>query len=327
MNQRSRPLRICSVIASLALSAAALAQTTPSPGYTERAVTLVTPSGILYGTELIPAAAASIPVVLIHAGSGPTDRDGNSTLLPGPNDSLKQLAEGLARADVASLRYDKRGIGQSAAAMTSESALRFDDYVDDAAAWIRQLRSDPHVSRIVVAGHSEGSLIGMLAAGQAGADAYVSIAGPARGADETTSAQLAGKLPPALAADNAAILASLKAGKTVAQVPPPLAQFYRPSVQPYLISLFAYDPRKVIATLRMPVLILQGSADIQVPVVAARELAAASPDAKLVVIDGMNHVMKIVGDDAALQQSSYSNREPPVAQRLIEAIAAFAKAN
>jgi len=262
---------------------------------------------------------------LLHAGSGPTDRDGNSRLLPGPNDSLKQLAEGLARGGVASLRYDKRGIGQSAPAMASESALRFDDYVDDAAAWIRQLRGDPQFSRVIVAGHSEGSLIGMLAAGHAGADAYVSIAGLARSADEALASQLAGKLPPALAADNGAILASLKAGRTVDQVPPPLAQLYRPSVQPYLISWFVYEPRKVLAALSMPVLILQGSSDIQVPVVAARELAAARPDATLVVIDGMNHLLKMVGQDAALQQRSYSHPEPQVSPRLIDAIVGFAK--
>ena len=283
--------------------------------------------GVLYGAELLPSASGKVPVVLLHAGSGPTDRDGNSRMLPGPNNSLRMLAESLARNGIASLRYDKRLIGASTASGWNETDLRFDDYVADAGAWIARLRADGRFSRVIVAGHSEGALIGMLASRAAGADGYVSIAGVARGADEVLRDQLSAKLPPPLLAANEAILQQLKQGRPAADVPPALAALYRPSVQPYLISWFKYVPRDVIATLKMPVLIVQGTSDLQVSVDEARALGAAAPQAHLIIIDGMNHVLKMVGGDAALQQRSYSSPDLPVSPQLVAAITTFVNAD
>src|SRR5665213_2892006 len=141
---------------------------------------LKTPTGDLAGTLEYGGSGMGVPVVLIIAGSGPTDRDGNNPLLPGKNDSNKLLAQGLLARGVASLRYDKRGIAASAQAMRAESDLRFDDYVDDAVGWIGNLRTSKRFTRIVVAGHSEGSLIGMLAAVRGRADGYVSLEGGGR---------------------------------------------------------------------------------------------------------------------------------------------------
>jgi pimeloyl-ACP methyl ester carboxylesterase len=101
-------------------------------------------------------------------------------MLPGNNNAYKLLAEALAAQGIASVRYDTRGIGDSITSGMKEADLRFEMYVDDAAAWIAKLRSDPRFGTITVIGHSEGSLIGMLAASQAKADAFVSIAGIAR---------------------------------------------------------------------------------------------------------------------------------------------------
>src|SRR5688500_8094666 len=114
-------------------------------------IALGTATGALHGTLLLPQVpSARVPVVLIIAGSGPTDRDGNSPLLSGTNNSLKLLAEGLAVHGIASVRYDKRGIAASRPAGTSEAALRFDTYIDDAAAWIALLRRDPRFSSVGV---------------------------------------------------------------------------------------------------------------------------------------------------------------------------------
>src|SRR5471030_2943506 len=189
------------------------------------------------------------------------------------------------------------------------------------------LRADARFSRVIVAGHSEGALIGMLASRAAGADGYVSIAGVARGADEVLRDQLSAKLPPPLLAANEAILQQLKQGRPAADVPPALAALYRPSVQPYLISWFKYVPRDVIATLKMPVLIVQGTSDLQVSVDEARALGAAAPQAHLIIIDGMNHVLKMVGGDAALQQRSYSSPDLPVSPQLVAAITNFVNAD
>lgn len=284
-------------------------------------VRLETATGTLHGTLLLPEGAGPHPVALIIAGSGPTDRNGNSALLPGANHSLKLLAEGLAERGVASLRYDKRGVGQSAAAGPRESELRFDTYVEDAAAWLRQLRGDARFSTVSVVGHSEGSLVGMLAARQARADAFVSVAGVARRASEVLRDQLRPQLPPELWSESERILAALEAGRTADSVPEALDVLYRPSVQPYLISWFRYTPAAEIAHLRVPVLIAQGTTDVQVAVAEARALKEAKPDAELLVVEGMNHVLKLVPADPAAQQASYSNPSLPVAPALLEATA------
>jgi pimeloyl-ACP methyl ester carboxylesterase len=290
----------------------------------QRPVSLDVGGGTVYGTELTPdGVTGKVPVVLLHSGSGPTDRDGNSKVLPGPNDSLKMVAEGLAKHGIASVRYDKRAIAASALPVWKEENLRLDDYVADAAAWLRKLRADPRFSRVVMAGHSEGAQIASEACAQGGADACVLIAGPGHSLDEILRDQLKDKLPPPLMAQSDRILASLKEGKTVDLVPPALMSLYHPSVQPYLISSFQHDPRKAIAALKMPVLILQGSKDIQVSEDEAKALSAAAPKAKLVIIEGMNHVLKIVGDDEALQQKSYVSPDLPVAPQLINAVSSF----
>jgi pimeloyl-ACP methyl ester carboxylesterase len=289
------------------------------------ALSLYTPTGDLQGTELMPEAKPPVPVVLLISGSGPTDRDGNSKLLGGANNSLKMLAEALAENGIASVRYDKRGVAASAAAGTSEADLRFEQYVDDAAAWIAKLKGDRRFSRITVVGHSEGSLIGMLAAKKAGADAFVSIAGIARPADAVLRDQLKGKLPPALAEENERVLSSLAAGKTVPDADPKLASLYRPSVQPYLISWMRYKPAEVVKSIGMPVLILQGTNDIQVGVDEARALNAAASGSRLVLVEGMNHVLKVTPSDPAAQRASYSDPTLPVARPLVDAVVDFVR--
>jgi len=308
------------MVGMLALAGPALAQTREQP------IGLDTPGGQVAGTLALPAAtaaAAPVPVVLILAGSGPTDRDGNSAMLPGHNDSLKMLTAALADAGFASVRYDKRGIAASRAAAPDESALRFDTYVDDAVAWIGKLQADPRFTRVTVLGHSEGALVGLLAARRGAAAAYVSVAGVAQAPGMVLRRQLAGKLPPELAAANERILSALEHGQTVAEVPPALAALYRPSVQPYLISWMRYDPAKELAALGIPVLIVQGTTDIQVGVDQAELLKAARPDAVLAIIPGMNHVLKEVPADPARQQASYGDPALPLAPGLAAGIVGF----
>ena len=304
----------------LLLAVAAQALAAPAG---DQPIALDTASGSVAGTLRLPAGAGKAPVVLIIAGSGPTDRDGNSAMIPGHNDSLRMLADALDAAGFASVRYDKRGIGASKAAMPDESKLRFDHYVEDAAAWIAKLKADPRFASVAVIGHSEGALIGMLAAERTGAAAYVSLAGVAESPGAILRKQFAGKLPPPLAADNERILGALEQGRSVAEVPPALAVYYRPSVQPYLISWMRYVPTAHIAALRMPVLIVQGTTDIQVGVEQAQALKAARPDAVLAVIPGMNHVLKQVPADSPHPLASYGDPALPLHPQLAPAIVAF----
>jgi len=309
-------VRLCSLLLLIGgIAAQAYAAETP--------ITLDTPTGQLAGTLELPAGADKPRVALLIAGSGPTDRDGNSSMIPGRNDSLKLLAAGLAEAGIATVRYDKRGIGGSHAAGSAESALRFEMFVDDAAAWIARLKADPRFASVAVIGHSEGSLIGMLAARQADAAAFVSIAGIADGASTLMRKQLEGKLPPELEKESERILVSLESGVVIDPVPPALATLFRPSVQPYLISWFKYVPAQRIAELTMPVLVVQGNTDIQVDVVQANRLHGARPGAKLAIIPGMNHVFKHVRAVPELQVASYGDPSLPVSPLLVKSIADF----
>ncbi|HJQ33406.1 MAG TPA: alpha/beta fold hydrolase [Pyrinomonadaceae bacterium] len=298
---------------------------TPAVSHPEPLV-LETPDGKLYGTLEVPTRGkAPYPVVLIISGSGATDRDGNIGGLPGGNNSLKYLAEGLAAEGIASLRYDKRGVAESRAAMKDEASLSFETYIIDATLWAKRLREDRRFSQLFVAGHSEGSLIGMVAAERAGADGYASLEGPGRRIDVLLLEQVKPQFPPELYKQTEDILKSLAEGKTVTDFPPNLAPFFRQSVQPYLISWLKYDPAVEIAKLKTPVLIVQGTSDWQVTAADAQALARAKPDAKLVTVEGMNHVLKLTPADRAQQGPSYADPSLPVADKLITEFVAFVK--
>ena len=255
--------------------------------FIEEQLQLETPSGLLCGSLMKPINADV--VALIIAGSGPTDRDGNNRLVPAAQSPLKQLAEGLAQAGIASLRCDKRGIGESV--KTPESELRFDTLVQDVTQWIQALRNDHGFKHLVVIGHSEGSLIGMLAALDTSIkiDAFVSIAGSASPAADVLREQLASRLDPELLQVNETILKSLCAGKTI-EPPVDLAVFYRSSIQPYLISWFKHSPKVHFAKLGMPCLIVQGDMDGQVGVHHAKALHMSNQQSQLKIIEGMGHV-------------------------------------
>ncbi|VVQ23592.1 hypothetical protein PS938_05444 [Pseudomonas fluorescens] len=288
----------------------------------QRPITLDTGTGELFGSLLLPKSDNPVPVVLIISGSGPTDRDGNNTD-GGRNDSLKRLAWVLAKHNIASVRYDKRGVAASLAATPDERNLTVEAYVADAQAWGRKLKTDPRFGQLIVLGHSEGALVASLAAPDIDADAVISVSGSARPVDQVIREQLGNRLPPPLMLRSNELLDSLKAGKPDDNVPPPLQAIFRPSVQPYLISLFRQDPAAAFAKLKMPALIIQGSNDIQVGVNDARLLKAAKPDAELALIEGMNHVMRIVPNDVKRQMASYKDPQLPLAAELGTRILGF----
>ena len=285
---------------------------------------LETPGAQLAGTLLLPDSAFAGPVVLIIAGSGPTDRNGNNP--SAKNNSLLLLADSLRHAGIATLRYDKCGIGASMAFNNQEDSLRFEHLAADAAAWIHWLRNRGQFSRIFVAGHSEGSLLGMLAVQQAGADGFISLAGAGRPAGELIRDQLQ-KQPPYIKAQAFPILDSLEAGVRVDSVPKVLMGLLRPSVQPYMISWFKYNPSAEIVRLPCPVLIVQGGNDIQVSTEEARLLAAARPHDRLVIIENMNHVFRACDPGFINNMITYNKPELPPAPGLVEAVVEFIKLN
>lgn len=319
--------RRCAATLALALFSCA-----PPPAVANNASTFATGSfadsvtsagATLHGTLLVPAPAPQ-PIVLIIAGSGPTDRDGNTPILPGKNNSLRYLAEGLAARGIASLRYDKRGIAQSAAGMGSESDLRFDHFVDDAIAWGQKLRSDRRFSSVTVIGHSEGSLIGMLAAPRIPAAGVVSIAGAGFPAAEVILRQIRGQFTAEQTAQVEAALQNVARGEAPGTVPPPLgAMLFRPTVLPYLASWFRYDPRVVAGAVGAPLLVIHGTHDIQTLEEDARAIAAANRGATLTLIPGMNHVLKQSPAGRMEQVPVYSDSTIAIDTMLVETIAGF----
>ncbi|QBA65552.1 alpha/beta hydrolase [Muriicola soli] len=283
-------------------------------------VEITTETGTLKGALMVPEGEGTFPVVMIIAGSGPTDRNGNNAAMT--NNSLQLLAEGLYDNDIASLRFDKRGVAASVSAMTGEEDLRFETYIEDAESWGEYLKGDPRFDELVVMGHSEGSLIGMIAAKRMEADKFISIAGVGRPAADILREQLSVQ-PPGVTAMTDPIIESLERGETVDSVNPMLNVLFRPSVQPYLISWFKYDPAQAIAALNVPVLILQGTTDIQVKIKDAEMLASANPDAEKVIFDGMNHVLKEAPIDRMENMKTYNDPSLPLMVGLVEAIIDF----
>ena len=278
-------------------------------------VLIETELGPLAGTYLLPESGAPKAVALIIAGSGPTDRNGNSKVIPGSNNSLKMLAEALADNGVGSLRYDKRLIGESAGTDLSEAELRFDTYIEDAKALLAYLRARTDAPLLVV-GHSEGAQIGTVAAAGEEVCGVIAIAGPGIPAGQIILEQVRPNLPPELLAKTEHIVAELEAGRTVADTPPELAALFRDSVQPYLVSWFAYDPADAVAALDAPILLVYGTTDIQISVSYGERLAAAGDNTILKVVDGMNHVLKMVEPDPQEQMRSYGDPSLPLAPEL-----------
>jgi pimeloyl-ACP methyl ester carboxylesterase len=317
------PMKKFLLIVWLGLSQASLAQ--PSY-YSSQEAELAIAGGTLKGTLFTPNDVNRPAVVLIIAGSGPTDRDGNSPLLAGKNNSLLQLADSLAARGIASLRYDKRGVAKSQIKGFKEEQMLFTDGVSDAQGWVQWLR-EKGFRKIYIAGHSEGSLIGLIAAQSEKIKGFISIAGVGRPIDLVLREQLAaGAGPDSLKLLANRYLDTLMSGQRIAKPNPLLFSLFRPSVQPYMISWLRYDPQQLIRSLSLPVLIMQGTNDVQVKETDAELLARANPNAKLVIIENMNHVLKEVKSSAkADNMASYSNPGLPVMTQLVNAIDQFVK--
>ena len=258
-------------------------------------------------------------LVILIAGSGPTNRDGNQIGLT--NNSLKLLAEALASNGIAVYSYDKRIFAQMASGKLDESSLTFDDFIEDAIDVIDYFKNQKKYHSITIAGHSEGALIGLVAA-NGNANAYISIAGAGRPIDEVLLEQI-GKQAPFLKEEVEKYLATLKIGNTFELKNQMLASLFRASVQPYMISWIKYHPQNELKKLQIPTLLINGNKDIQVSVQDAQLLQQAKPDAQLRIIPNMNHVFKEIKGDDVENKASYTNPELPICNELTSIITTF----
>ena len=271
------------------------------------------------GTLLSPKGENQPPLAILIAGSGPTDRDGNQALFK--NNSLKYLAEGLAQKGIATFRYDKRVIAQINNATVQEEKMTFEDEVNDALLVVNHFKDK--YKKIILIGHSEGALVGLLVAQKVVVSKFVSISGAGNSSATLIEEQI-GKNAPQLKEESQKIISQLRKGELVDNISPYLAPVFRKSVQPYLISWFKYEPTKEIAKLQIPILIVQGTNDLQVEDKEAQLLKEAQPKAQLLLIEGMNHVLKKV-KTLEENQLSYLNPDLPISGELVEGIASFIK--
>jgi pimeloyl-ACP methyl ester carboxylesterase len=258
-------------------------------------------------------------LVILIAGSGPTDRNGNQMGMT--NNSLKLLAEALANNSIAVYSYDKRIFAQMASGKLDEASLTFDNFIDDAKAVILYFKNQKKYHSITIAGHSEGALIGMVAA-DGNADAYISLAGAGRSIDEVIIEQI-GKQAPFLKEEVEKNLTTLKSGNTFELKNQMLASLFRASVQPYMISWIKYHPQNEIKKMQIPTLLINGDKDIQVSVQDAQLLQQAKPDVQLHIIPNMNHLFKVIKGDDTENKASYTNPELPISTELTSIITTF----
>ncbi len=284
-----------------------------------------TPYGDLAGTLVLPTTGNIFKLVVIQAGSGATDRNGNSGNALKAN-CYRLIAEELSKRNIATLLIDKRGIAKSVKAMKSEATLRFDDYANDLAGWVSFMKKDKRIGKVFIAGHSEGSLVGMLAAQKEKVNGYISIAGAGESIDKIITWQYAQQLPQAAVIVDS-LFTRMKNGQKLDIVPPYLLSIFRPSVQPYILSWMLHDPCVEIKKLTIPILILQGTTDIQVEVKEAEMLKACKPAAKLEIITGMNHILKEAPQDRTKNIATYTNETLPLMPGLVDLIAAFVNQN
>lgn len=277
-------------------------------------------NALLNGTLYTPIKQSKkTNLVILIAGSGPTDRDGNQKMMP--NNSLKLLAEAVANNGIAVYSYDKRIFAQMAAGQLDEASLSFDNFIDDAKAVLLYFKNQKKYHTITIAGHSEGALIGMVAA-NGNADAYISIAGAGRPIDEVLLEQI-GKQAPFLKEEVEKDLATLKSGNTFELKNQMLASLFRASVQPYMISWIKYNPQTEIKKLHLPTLLINGDKDIQVSVNDAQLLYQEKSDAQLKIIPNMNHIFKEIKGDDNENRASYINPDLPVIKELPSVITTF----
>lgn len=275
----------------------------------------------LSGKLALPEGVRKPPLVLIISGSGPTDLDGNNPVMK--NNHQKLLAHDLASKGIASFRYNKRII-PSNNNIFHESDLRFEDFSSDAAACLEYLKKSRRFGKIYILGISEGSLIGMLTAQECRVHGFVSYAGAGFPIGNILVRQVSAQSE-YLGRETRAIADSLEAGHRVKIINPLLMGLFRPDVQPYLISWMKYDPAEEIGKLKCPVLIVQGTTDIQVSLDDAERLHRSEPRSRLEVVEGMNHIMKKAPLERNENIKTYNEPELPLHPDLIKILTSFIK--
>ena len=280
--------------------------------------------GTLYGSLLVPKSRKKIPVVLLIPGSGPTDRNCNNYMGLSTN-SFIYLSEALFKKGIASLRVDKRTSGKSIGTFKSNiKDIKFDDFISDAKLWIDTLKKDNRFSRLIVAGHSQGSLVGLVASREKKIDKFISISGAGRSIDQILLDQFNVSFPE-YADSTKMFLDSLKHGVYMKNAPLFLKQSFAPYLLPFMKQWFSYEPSSIIGELKCPVLIVNGDNDIQVPTSEALLLHNANKKSKLLIVPEMNHILKNAPRDRLKNMQTYYLTDIPLNKEFVKKTIKFIK--
>lgn len=277
----------------------------------------ITVSESIDGTLLLPQDTSDILVILV-AGSGPTDRNGNQNFVK--NNSLKKLATALTDRGFATFRFDKRIVKQIKKGKLDPN-ISFDDFVVDVKDIVQYFKSSKPFKKIYIVGHSQGSLVGMLAATK-DVNGFISLAGAGQSIDLVITDQIE-KTAPQFTKETKVVFDILRSGKTTTDYPPALSAVFDISIQKFITSWMKYNPQEELKKLNIPILIINGTKDLQVSVAEAELLKQASPNAPYEIIEKMNHVLFSIEGDDLENAKSYNAMSRPLAPELVDIIVKF----
>ena len=270
----------------------------------------------IYGSIVEPKSRSNSSLVIFIGGSGPIDRDGNQSFMK--CDMFKKLAYSLSKKGISSFRYDKRVVTQIRKGKLDKK-ITFDDFVSDAIAIIDFFESK--YNSIVIAGHSQGSLVGLLSIKE-GVSGFISLSGAGRTIDMVIEDQIS-KTAPMLLEDTKKIFKILRSGKITEDFPLPLYSLFNIEIQPFMISWMQYDPKKIISKIPIPSLIINGDNDLQVDEKEAKLLYNSAQNSEILIVKNMNHVLVEIEGDELKNVKSYNNPELKISELLIEKMVEF----
>ncbi|NNK69416.1 MAG: alpha/beta hydrolase [Flavobacteriaceae bacterium] len=273
---------------------------------------------LIDGTLLTPKHSERPDLAIIIGGSGPTDRNGNQNFMQ--NNAIKKLAETLSSNGIASFRYDKRIVKQIRRGKV-DGSIMFDDFVSDAVSALKYFKKSGSFDDIVLIGHGQGSLVGILAS-KSGVDGFVSIAGSGKSIDQVILEQVE-KTAPMFTEDTKKVLETLKKGEITYDYPEALESIFSEDLQPFMANWMKYIPEKEIAELQIPMLIINGTKDLQVSTEEATNLSSAAKNSELLLIDKMNHIFVIIEGDDLENSKSYNESYRKISEELSQAIITF----
>ena len=263
--------------------------------------------------------AKNQPLIIWIHGSGNVDRNGNQAGTPVNANYIKQFRDAINKKGIAFFSYDKRTANPKNMDLIQKNGVVFSDFSMDAKQVVNYFKNDKRFSKIILAGHSQGSLVAMKALNNV--DKYISIAGAGESIDKTIIKQISKQsIDLSKTAENH--FKELKKTGTIKQVNPMLMSIFAPQNQPFFKTWLAENPTEIIKEIKIPILILNGDKDLQVKIDDAEKLHKANSKSKLVIIKNMNHVLKNIIKDEDNMKSYYSAGFP-ISEKLIEVVTKF----